>query len=104
MQPRFAIVVAAALIGGWVAAAEPAGTVKIENLKFEPATVRVKQGEAVVWRNADLFPHDVTADGGAFGSQAIAPNGSWRYTATKKGKFPYICTIHPTMRGTLIVE
>jgi plastocyanin len=93
-----------ASIGERVAAERPARTVAIENLAFAPSTLRVKQGDTVVWRNADLFPHDVTADGGAFSSQSIAANGSWKYTAAKNGTFPYICTIHPTMKGVLIVE
>jgi len=30
--------------------------VTIENMKFEPATLKVKRGDVVVWSNKDLFP------------------------------------------------
>lgn len=78
-------------------------TVTIENLKFQPATLSVKQGDTVVWKNADLFPHTATAPGG-FDSKEIAANGTWKFTAKKKGTFQYICTLHPTMKGTLVVK
>ncbi len=87
--------------GGYAAETK---SVSIEGLKFLPATLTVKQGDTVIWKNADLFAHNVTAETGAFASGEIAPNGSWKYTAKKKGTFPYICTLHPTMKGTLIVK
>lgn len=79
-------------------------TVTIENLQFQPVTLTVKQGDTVTWRNADLFPHNVTAEGGAFRSPEIAANGTWIYTAKQKGEFRYVCTLHPSMKGTLIVH
>ena len=39
-----------------------------------------------------------------FDSGEIAPGKTWKYTAKKPGKFPYVCTLHPTMKGTLVVE
>lgn len=89
---------------GEAVAAETSKTVVIEGLKFQPATLTVHQGDTIVWRNRDFFPHNVTAQGGAFKSGDIAASGSWNYKATKKGEFPYICTLHPTMKGTLIVK
>jgi len=35
---------------------------------------------------------------------ALATGASWRYAAMKKGRFDYICTLHPTMKATLVVE
>ena len=50
-----------------------------------------------------MYPHTVTAKG-VFDSHDIDVNGSWKYTARKAGEFAYICTRHPTMKGTLKVE
>ena len=79
-------------------------TVSIDGSKFQPAALTVKQGDTVVWNNSDPFPHTATAKGGEFDSKQIAPNGTWKFTAKKKGEFPYSCTIHPAMKGTLVVK
>jgi plastocyanin len=79
-------------------------TVAIDGVAFAPATLTVKVGETVVWVNRDPFPHTVTSQAGGFDSHDIAPGQSWRYTPTKAGVFPYLCTLHPTMHATLTVE
>ena len=97
---------AAALVGAHALRAQAAPathTVTIDAFEFKPATLTVKQGDVVVWRNADPVPHTVTAPG-AFDSGSLAAGASWRHTAAKKGRFDYVCTLHPTMKGTLVVE
>ena len=78
-------------------------TVVIDGLKYEPETLTAKRGDTIVWVNKDPFPHTVTAEG-AFDSHEIAAGKAWRYTARKPGQYPYVCTLHPTMKGTLKVE
>jgi plastocyanin len=78
--------------------------VTIENMKFEPATLKVKRGDVVVWSNKDLFPHTATADGKAFDSGGLDPGKRWQYVARTRGEYAYSCTFHPTMKATLIVE
>jgi plastocyanin len=78
-------------------------TVTMDGTSYAPATIVVKKGETVTWVNKDPFPHTVTA-AGKFDSRSIAANGKWTYRATKRGEFPYICTLHPNMKGTLKVE
>jgi len=48
-------------------------------------------------------PHTATAPG-TFDSGPIAAGAAWRYTAAKKGRFDYVCTLHTTMKGVLVVE
>jgi plastocyanin len=79
-------------------------TVVIEGTKFEPATLTVRRGESIVWRNKDPFPHTVTELRGSFDSHSIAADRSWKYVPRKMGTFSYRCTLHPTMTATLIVE
>lgn len=78
--------------------------VVIEQMRFTPATLTVHRGDEVTWVNRDLFPHTASADGHGFDSGSIAPQASWHYVARKRGRFPYSCTFHPTMHGTLIVR
>jgi plastocyanin len=79
-------------------------TVAIDGTAYVPAEITVKRGDTVTWTNKDPFPHTVTARGGAFDSKTIGAGKSWRYVARKSGEFPYVCTFHPTMIGTLKVE
>lgn len=79
-------------------------TVVIEGTRYEPQALTVRAGDTVVWINRDFFPHTVTAQAGGFDSKAIATGKSWKYVARKAGVFPYICTLHPTMKATLRVE
>jgi plastocyanin len=78
-------------------------TVKIRNFKFEPANLAIAVGKTVQFINLDEEPHTATATDGAFNSKALDTNQTWNYTATKLGTYPYICSIHPFMKGTLTV-
>ena len=83
-------------------------TIVIRGFKFEPATVTVHAGDTVEWKNDDIVPHTATADGEAqkpaFDSGTIQTGAAWRYVARNKGTYNYICTLHPNMRGELIVQ
>jgi plastocyanin len=78
--------------------------VLIEQMRFNPPDLIVHRGDRVVWVNKDLFPHTATATSTAFDSRSIAPDASWPYLANRLGRYPYACTFHPTMRGTLTVR
>jgi len=103
MRSAAALASAAALFCAAGALAGTKHTVVIENLRYEPATLTVKKGDTITWVNKDIFPHTVTA-AGSFDSRDFQPGGKWTYHATKAGDFPYICTLHPNMKGTLKVE
>jgi plastocyanin len=79
-------------------------TIVMQGVAFVPETVTVKQGDTVVWINKDPFPHTATAHDRSFDSREMEPDKTWKYVARKKGKIPYVCTLHPTMKGTLVVE
>jgi len=76
--------------------------VAMKNMRFSPATIEIKKGDTVEWKNDDITPH--TATGAAFDSASIAPEASWRHTFTEAGSFPYICTFHPDMKGSVSVK
>jgi plastocyanin len=77
-------------------------TVIMQSMEFRPETLTVKLGDSIVWVNKDLVPHTATTD--SFDSRSIPAGKSWKYTTQTKGDFPYGCTFHPTMRGTLRVR
>ena len=87
---------------GW---AEPdTHTIVIEAMQFTPQILEVKQGDTVIWVNKDLFPHNATATDRSFQSSEIGPEGSWKFSAAKKGEHAYACTLHPPMKAKLIVK
>ena len=91
-------------LGMGTLAASTTHTIVIADMKFVPETLTVGPGDSIVWVNKDFFPHTATAQDKSFDSRDIATNKSWKYVATKKGTFPYICKLHPTMKATLIVK
>ena len=91
----------------WLASQAPATaatrTIEIDAMAFAPPSVTVRRGDTVVWVNRDLVPHTATA-GKVFDSGAIAPGRSWTTIAKTPGRHDYVCTLHPTMRASLLVE
>jgi plastocyanin len=84
-------------------------TVVIRGFKFRPATLTVRAGETVEWKNEDIVPHTATADAevahkAIFDSGTIGTGEAWRYVARKKRTYNYTCSYHPNMTGKLIVQ
>ncbi len=78
--------------------------VKISGFAFVPATVTVSAGSTVTWTNQDSAPHTVTSETDLFDSGRLSINDSSSYAFTDRGTFSYYCTIHPYMKGEVIVE
>lgn len=91
---------AAGSMAGTAGAADQ--SVNMGGFAFSPATVTVTEGDAVTWSNGDEVPH--TATGSAFDTGTITTGGSASVTFDTAGSFDYVCTIHPAMTGTVVVE
>lgn len=78
--------------------------VNMEGMAFSPQTVTVKVGDTVTWTNKDAAPHNATADDKSWQTTTLAQGESASVTFTTAGTFPYICTIHPNMTATVIVQ
>lgn len=76
----------------------------MKNLAYAPATFNVAGGATIVWRNDDPLPHTVTADDGSWDSGLIAPGATWQRTFDRPGSYPFHCTPHPFMKGTVVVR
>lgn len=92
-----------------------AATVDMSGFSYAPATVRIKAGDTVEWRNKSLFAHTVTLDpklaaapaGAApFDSGRIAAGDVYRHTFAVPGTYRYKCIPHEDagMTGTVVVE
>jgi plastocyanin len=88
-------------------AAAPAAAgaeVKIDNFTFTPATVTVAVGTQVTWTNRDDIPHTVVTEDKAIKSKALDTDEKFTYKFTKPGTYVYFCSIHPKMKGTVVVQ
>ncbi len=99
-----AALVAAAIpsLGG--AAPPPGATVHIRDMAFVPATLTVRAGDKVTFVNDDDDAHTATADDGSWDSEGLANRERWTHAFTTPGKLAYHCTVHPGMRGTIVVR
>ncbi len=72
---------------------------------FDPATITIKKGTQVIWKNTDAVTHTVTSDEGGLilNSQAIAAGHSFAHLFTEVGTITYHCAIYPKMTSTVIV-
>jgi len=69
-----------------------------------PFTISLASQTTVEWGNADGTTHTVTSDDGtSFSSGNIGAGGTFTHTFAAPGNFPYHCTIHPGMVGTIVV-
>src|SRR5256885_6338339 len=72
---------------------------------FSPPNFTVKIGETVTWVNKDTVTHTVTSDGSNVFESGFMPTGStFRFTFTQAATYPYYCTVHPYMKGTIVVR
>jgi plastocyanin len=79
--------------------------VSMEGIAFEPAEVTVSAGDTVTWTNNDSVAHDVTADSFSSGEAGgMAGGDTFEHTFEEAGTFDYVCTVHPGMEGTVVVE
>ena len=77
--------------------------VEMSEFAFSPDTVRAAPGDTIVWINRDMVPHTATAAEGAWDSGAVAAQGSWSHVAAVAGESAYLCTLHPSMTGVILV-
>lgn len=71
---------------------------------YSPNPANAKVGQSVQWRNMDTTLHHIVADNGAFDTGDIASGYSGTAMVAQPGSYPYHCSIHPTMVGTLNVQ
>jgi plastocyanin len=86
------------------AAGAPEAQIVIKDFMFGPASVTVKAGTTVTWVNRDDEPHTIASDSGLYRSGALDTGGEFHFTFDRPGTYHYVCTIHPRMLGTIIVE
>ncbi len=80
------------------------GASTLTTTAFSPNPINVSPGTTITWRNDDTVTHTSTSTTGVWDSGSLAPNASFSRTFPSAGTFPYLCTIHPNMVGTVNVQ
>jgi plastocyanin len=96
---------APAAIGG---EAHVARTAKIGDNFFKPRTVKVSKGGAVTWRWAGRRRHNVHFTSGPRSGRprgcGTKRKGSCSRRFRKRGRYGYVCTLHGSMTGKVVVR
>ena len=78
-------------------------TVTIQQMQFIPASITVEKGDTIVWINKDMVEHTVKEEkNNWFYSDTIHPGRSCKMTSTENAD--YSCSIHPTMKGKIVIK
>jgi len=88
------------------ASSSPAGAaeVKIDNFTFTPETITISAGTQVTWTNRDDIPHNVVSEDKSIKSKALDTDEKFSFIFTKPGTYSYFCSIHPKMKGKVVVQ
>jgi amicyanin len=99
------VLIAVAPMLSWAASSRAEETtVKIDNFTFNPPMLKVKAGDTVTFANQDDIPHTVVAMNRAFKSKVMDTGETYAFAFTTAGQYEYFCSLHPHMKGTIIVE
>jgi plastocyanin len=77
--------------------------VEIVDFAYDPDPVTIEEGGKVIWQNEDSAPHTATAEDGSFDTGTLEEGKLKSETFKEPGSYPYICSIHPDMTGTVEV-
>ena len=84
------------------AAASP--VVSIDHNTFIPSEITVAPGTIVTWVNNEAMPHTVVDLNKGFRSKTLVKDAKFSFTFTTAGDYSYLCSIHPNMKGKVIVK
>ncbi len=76
---------------------------------YIPSIIVIEKGEKITWINEDSAFHTITSGfyetpNDLFDSGHLDPFESYTLTFDEVGTYDYFCTLHPWMKGQVIVE
>ena len=97
--------------GGDSVTISPGSSVPSNGKFFVPETLTVSKGTTVKWTNEDTTLHTVTSgspeagnSGTEFDSSYLAAGKPFQHQFNTAGTFDYYCTLHPYMKGKVVVN
>ena len=78
--------------------------VTIASFKFAPGSVNATAKQPVTWTNKDGAPHQVVIASKNLKTAVLNSGQSGALTIAEAGTYDYVCGIHPTMKGKIVVK
>lgn len=80
--------------------------VSLRHIAFTPATVRIRTGGRVTWtwRDPAVFHNIHSTARPRFRGVVARKAGTYTVRFTRAGIYRYACTLHPGMRGRVVVR
>jgi plastocyanin len=82
--------------------AVPDGVMK--NYLYLPGALTVNAGRPVTIYNDDVVAHTLTLDDRSLDSRQIRAGATFTFRISEPGDYPFHCTIHPNMKGKIVVQ
>jgi len=82
----------------------PVASVSMDHNTFIPSEITVAPGTTVTWVNNETMPHTVVDPSKGFRSKTLVKDARFSFTFTTPGDYDYSCSIHPNMKGKVIVK
>ena len=82
----------------------PVASVSMDHNTFMPSEITVAPGTTVTWVNNETMPHTVVDPNKGFRSKFLVKDATFSFTFTTPGDYDYLCSIHPNMKGKVIVK
>ena len=78
--------------------------VDMVNIQFKPKKVTIDPGDEITWTNRDTAQHNAVGEGAAdFDTGLLEKGENATVPFNDTGTFRYVCTVHPTMKGEVVV-
>ena len=78
--------------------------VNIADFTFSPSTLEIEAGTTVTFTNEDGFAHTATAKDKSFDSGNLEQDATFEHTFDTPGTYEYLCAIHNSMTGSVVVS
>jgi plastocyanin len=109
----FGLMIAIVMIAGCTSSSNPSptpvtstsnqNTVSVQNYAFSPALLNIQKGANVTWKNEDSVQHTIVSDAQAFTSPTLNTGDTYTFQFNSTGTYPYYCSVHTYMKGTITV-
>ncbi len=79
-------------------------TVRISDFQYSPTSITVPIGSTVTWINDGPSAHTATSSDARFDTGLLKSGEQATAEFKQVGNFEYVCTLHPNMSGTVVVQ